>query len=167
MQQNEKLHEYCESRPYLKFLQFRGPAAKNYMDSLKYEPLSPRVQLGAKAFLDLRFYNNWYDDLDLPDLFRKQYVMAVEFVKLGNRFEVEIQLRSVPRRKHIVFLSRQLVHQYIYLDLPRQAVLVDAAFANRYPQVLEDDDEGPNERIALMERSGKRVTNFGVTVIPN
>ena len=90
------------------------------------------------------------------------YVMAVKFVKLGKRFEVEIPLRSVPKRRHIVFLSRQLVHQYIYLDLPRQAVVVDAAFANRYPQVLENDDERPNERIALMERSAKRVTIFGV-----
>jgi len=200
LQPNEAFQRYCASRKYLTYLNTLGPADE-YIDSLRALGIPARIQPGVKAWADLRFYEFYhfgvtYDDLALPGHLRQPHVVEIVFRVLEGAgrvkatIEFEIPLFNKGRHTERYNCPPDFFHQYIYEELPVDAVVVDAAYAARHPIILTPpakvaepqpdlvvQPKGKARAKRQVERRAvgvlgvgdnkKRVTFFGRDVIPN
>lgn len=141
LQANAQLQDYCRRHPYLLHVTEKGAAATKLVRDLKAKPLPAAIKPGAKVYVDLRAWKDYYDYLDLPDLFRTRHFVEGLVQKPNSpraKPDLKIGLFSKAGEPHLLHSVPNLwFHQYSVTELPPGAVIVDAAFAQKYPQVLE------------------------------
>lgn len=155
LQTTAAFQEYVKSRPYLAHLAEMGLNGQRLWDALADKPYPANLAAGQRFYLDLRAFAGYYDNLELPDLFSRPHVTSVivRAARAGNAVPwiVEVPVFGKARNPYRLPAPPRWWHLHIYTNLPDKAVIVDADFCARYPQLLTDT--GRLNRIAHCSQS--------------
>ena len=126
---------FCSSHPELRPLLHTAKKANNDVARLKKSVIS-EVQSGDVVFVDLRSYGaGWYDTLNLPDKYRLKYVLEyfyLEFIEHRTRIRCYCKVFD-----EYFIVDRDFVQRYGSVrKKPPDAILIDAAFCAKYPEIL-------------------------------
>jgi hypothetical protein len=127
---------FCRSISHLRVLLI--PTARVGVENalINRTPIT-EVQVGDTVYVDLRSYGHiWFDALELPDSHSKSYVLQYEYIKINHS-------RRLIWAKCDVFKETWRLNHVFVLDYgstklfdPRCMILIDSAFVQSFPSVL-------------------------------
>ena len=135
--------DFCQSKPELKILLLDAKRAKALMSKIRLE-LNPKLKVGHKAYMNLKFFGyTWFDAIGLPDV-DKQYIIAYELVA-SVKGKTPRFIASFPIFKNFGNDFSQTVDNYwltAYGYIPEYNpdfhILVNAELIKEYPKILSD-----------------------------
>jgi hypothetical protein len=129
---------FCRQHSELRFLLVTTKVASDERKRIKSSPIELVVP-GDEVFVNLRSYSEqWYAALELPDPFRKQYVLRYSYGKLVGKDKRKIEALC-PLFEERFVVDNVFVHLYGSIKALRpDMVLIDEAFCIEFPQVLPE-----------------------------
>jgi hypothetical protein len=148
----QAFHDYAELHPYLQRFMFTSTEEREkFLQEISNKPFPEGAANKATVYIDLQMFNNrsppWYDRLKLPEFPNKRHFLKGSLIYYGGiwkkvYYEYDYEIPLFDRMR--AGCTRLLFHEYMRLDLPDDAILVDKAFAKEHPQVLSSTIESPN-----------------------
>jgi hypothetical protein len=135
--------EYVESVPALMPLLYTAAVGKSNVAKLNKMPIT-EVTAGEKVFVDLRSWGElWYDaQTYLPDMYHTQYLVEGEYVAFTEKkCKANLVCSLVSTAPYLVDHYFVKAYGSIKQFPSEKAVLVDASFLKRYPQLAKQLDE--------------------------
>jgi hypothetical protein len=134
---------FAESHPPLFPLLFKTSAAKAFIDQLNKTNITS-ITLGDTVYFDARWkFSETYRLLQLPQQDERTYVFAARYENWqGGHIRRRAKIRIIlTQETHIVdhYFVDKYGHFKTPADHPTEVIVVDKAFAIRYPQVLPED----------------------------
>jgi hypothetical protein len=126
---------FCRANPELRPLLFPPKKAKEDIARLQESVIS-EVHPGVVVYVDLRSYgSDWYDTLNLPDKYLTKYVVEYKYL---NFLDSNTRIRCFCKVFNEYFVvDRDFVQRYgTNFEIPVGAVLIDADFCKKYPEIL-------------------------------
>lgn len=136
----EQFDKFCHSKPYLKHLTMDSTIAASWMSSMRRLAITD-VAPGDVVWVNLRFFGDvWYDALMLPNSDTQSYVTKFVYKKwLHKTSKNRIVATFVLSNLFYTFDAYQVfAWGNVKEPVPGVDIVVDEAFALKYPQVLSD-----------------------------
>ena len=96
------------------------------------------VQPGEECFVDLRAWGSaYYESIDLPDMFHRNYVVPCRYVKWTNSKKTKIDVRCELFNQLFEWTAVDVQAYGSRGNLSDEVVLIDEDFVRRYPQLME------------------------------
>jgi len=130
--------DYIRRFPELRVLLQSAKEALRFVTKCNSTPFASLAFPGKTFFLELRYFGSiYYDDITVPpeDLYRLQYFFKCTYTEWVREPLVISVLCHVPNIR-LVFNGYDVVTWGHVFVLPSTAVLVDAVFATKHPEVL-------------------------------
>jgi hypothetical protein len=129
--------EFCRRDPALMPLLYNGKEASSRIRALKRSPITA-IQPGTTIYLNIRWYSHtWYKGLQLPDLYRKQYVVKCTYGEFLSNTRKQIYLRDSPTYNNNFTVDNFFVYSWgsvTQLD-PDNMIVVTKEFIRRNPSL--------------------------------
>jgi hypothetical protein len=143
--------EYCNERVHLRRLLHVGEARTEYARTVNAKAIPEHVAQNLECWVNLQCYNSntfWYDKLRLPGQPSTEYWTRGTFNRAGRGWEIILNMfRPVFHQK----ATGAFVHEYVLFKQPAKGVVVDRAFADEHPQLLDQYSQQDQEEAALEE----------------
>jgi hypothetical protein len=134
----QQYESFCDSHRQLKLLLFSSEKALRMIHAKQTQKIT-EVQPGDIVYVNIRWYSeDWFQQLDLPDMFVIQYVVAFKFIDWSNNAHTKIHGVC-----DVFDEDWPKIHGYdIYAwmsqkDFEAPMCLVDTEFCRQYPQCLK------------------------------
>ena len=96
------------------------------------------MQPGEECFVDLRAWGSaYYESIDLPDMFHRNYVVPCRYVKWTNSKKTKIDVRCELFNQLFEWTAVDVQAYGSRGNLSDEVVLIDEDFVRRYPQLME------------------------------
>jgi hypothetical protein len=148
----QAFYDYADLHPYLQRFMFPSTEEREkFLEEISNKPFPEGANDNATVYIDLQMFNTrsppWYDRLNLPGFPDKRHFVKgtlIYYGKLWKKVYYEFDYVIPVFTNMRAGCSLILFHEYIRLDLPADAILIDKAFAKAHPQVLSSSIEPPN-----------------------
>ena len=136
---SQQFEEYINSIPYLFPLRYLADEAPKRISAVNRTVITS-VSPGDEAYVNLRFYDGtdkaWFDNLNLPEKHRHHFI-RVRFLRWKNRNRKSI-IAFCQLFNQEMELTAYDVYATVVTDpnFDEDAVYVDAAFGNAYPNIF-------------------------------
>ena len=137
--------EYCNSLPFLEHLTRDAMSAAKWISQLNRQPIIS-VQPGDLVWVDLRYFGDlWFESLFLPNPDTVRYVVRFEYVRWyhkTSRSAIVAQFLLGVKKHNFFTLTSYDVYAWGGVKEIKETsgiVKVDAAFVQRFPQVVHKD----------------------------
>lgn len=131
---------YVKSIPELYHLQFDAVMAKQYISTINAQPITEIELQDTIYYVNLRTWGeDWYQSLNLPDMFHIVYVMEIKYVRF-NKQQTKVICKSVLTGEVYKPESHWWVKAYGTVSVfdDSKMVLVNAEFVTRYPAIIPE-----------------------------
>ena len=143
LMKNDKIQEFCKEHICLEVLLMSAAEAQKLVSKLRLEKiLSGGISTGDTVYVDLKTWSMsdggvWYDSLDLPQAYEKQYVVQGKYTRAknadkGRQIGIHFEIFGESQDQNMSFIRWYGSCK----ELTSNMTLVDEEFASRYPQVL-------------------------------
>jgi hypothetical protein len=130
--------KFCEDKPFLKILLLSTKEANKQINLARSNKITG-IKGGSVLFVDLRSFDNndWFHNLDLPNIESINYFLQFEVLQFENKSETRISV-FCKLLKQTFKVDNFWIESCSKLKLEKNDFLVNEKFAKKFPSILSE-----------------------------
>ena len=172
LMKNDKIQEFCEEHICLEVLLMTAAEAHKLVGKLRLEQISScGITTGDVVYVDLKTWSMfdggaWYESLELPQAYEKQYVVKGTYTKAkngdkGRQIGIKFDVFNETQDQNLSFVKWYGSCKELTSDM----ILVDEDFILKYPQVVQGKSNVRGKKKVMEVLEGKKNFKVGSSVM--